>query len=289
MNILVTGGSGFIGKNLISCLQRSGHTVYEHKQETGDITKKGILEKYIGNGIQYVFHLAARTFVPASWDDTYEYFNTNVMGTVEVLEFCRKQKCPVVLMSTYVYGEPDFLPVTEEHKITAPSPYHQTKIIDEILGEFYAEQFQFPVTVFRPFNVYGYGQNEEFLLPKIMKQILDDDVTQIEVMDLTPKRDYVYIKDVIQALCAALKIKDGYHVYNIGFGSSVSVEDVIKTCLEITGKRKSYRTLNKIRANEILDCVADISKIKAELEFQPEYNLYYGVKDWYEELILKEL
>jgi len=284
VNILVTGADGFIGKRMAEELRKKGHHVIGYCHIDGDISNKEALAQYTACAVDTVYHFAARTFVPDSWKDSYEYFNVNVMGTVTVLEFCRKNRCKAVLMSSYVYGEPQFLPVSEEHPLVAVTPYHETKMVMEHIGRFYSEHFSIPVTVFRPFNVYGMGQNEEFLLPKIMKQLLDKDISRVRLMDLAPKRDYVYINDVIEALCCALAAREGFHVYNIGTGRSYSVEEAVKICMKVTGIEKPYDTAQEVRISEISDCVADISKLEHDFGYHVQYTLQDGIQDWYREL-----
>lgn len=284
MNILVTGAEGFIGKKLVKSLKEAGHNVIMHCYADGDISQKDGLKRYEDRNIDVIYHLAARTFVPDSWNDTYEYFQTNMMGTIAVLEFCRKQHCAAVLMSTYVYGEPKFLPVSEKHPTVAITPYHETKILLEDIGRFYADKFQIPVTVFRPFNVYGAGQNENFLLPKIMKQILDESISEIRLMDLKPKRDYVYIDDVVEIMLCALQVKEGFNVYNIGTGKSYSVEEALNICMDVTGIHKAYCATNEVRTQEVSDCVADMSKVCKAFNYEIKYSLPEGIRKWYEEL-----
>ena len=284
MNILVTGADGFIGKRMAEVLSKKGHHVIGHCLTDGDISKKEAFAPYRGCTIDVVYHFAARTFVPDSWNNCYEYFHTNVMGTVSVLEFCKENRCSAVLMSSYVYGEPQFLPVTEEHPLASATPYHETKIVMEHIGRFYTEHFSVPVTVFRPFNVYGMGQNEAFLLPKIMKQLLDPHITRVRLMDLSPRRDYVYIKDVIEALCCGMAVKEGFHVYNIGTGHSYSVEEAVKMCMKVTGIEKPYDAAQEVRAFEVSDCVADISKLEQDFGYHVRYGLRDGIQDWYLEM-----
>ena len=278
MRILVTGADGFIGRRLIAKLQKIGHEVFCFDIEDGDISLKNCLDKF--KDIEHIYHLAARTFVPDSWDKTYDYFQTNIMGTVTVLEYCRYNKCNLTIMSTYVYGEPEYLPIDERHPIKAVSPYHESKIIDEDLCRFYSEKFGVAISILRPFNVYGRGQNESFLVPKIFSQVMDNSFSEIAVMDLNPRRDYIYIDDVIEALICTLRKTQGCDEYNIGSGISLSVEDVIKIIMDVSGIQKPYISTKKTRTNEVSDCVANIDKAIYELGFKCKYTFSEGISKW---------
>ena len=164
-NILVTGASGFIGTALVARLRALGLTALTMDFEDGDIATNGTLAKFIQPDIEHVFHLAGRTFVPDSWGNPQTFYQTNVLGTVNVLEFCRTKMIPLTYISAYVYGHPDTLPIREDSATRPNNPYAFTKRMAEQTCEFYAEAFGLPVTVIRPFNVYGIGQAETFLIP----------------------------------------------------------------------------------------------------------------------------
>lgn len=279
MRILITGASGFIGQRLLPRLQRDGHTLFTFSDHDGDLAEQGALDAV--SRVDYVYHLAARTFVPASWDDPYAFYRTNVMGAVTALEFCRRHACPITLMSTYVYGEPQYLPVDETHPLSSPSPYHQTKQLCESLGAFYAAQYRLPVTVFRPFNIYGPGQRDGFLIPSIVNQLRDPLCKEIVVKDLTPKRDYVYVDDVTEILARACTMhSDAYEAYNIGSGVSLSVEEVICAVMRSTGVHKPYRSLHERRPGEISDCAASTDKVKKAFAMERFCSFEEGLTRW---------
>jgi nucleoside-diphosphate-sugar epimerase len=272
--ILVTGANGFVGKKLIRQLNLSGnYQVFSHDIDVGDISR----DKFKYSNINHVFHLAAKTFVPDSWENPYAFYQTNIMGTVNILEFCRKNNIDVTVMSSYVYGVPEKLPVTENDLIKSYNPYGHTKAIAEDICSFYNEKFKVNITIFRPFNIYGPAQSDKFLIPHIIKQFLDPNNKFIEVKDLKPKRDYVYIDDVIQALLKSIN-KKGFSIYNLGSGSSYSVEEIILYVKELSQINKTYVSLNSERQNEVMDLVADISKIENELGWSPEVTIKDGLK-----------
>jgi nucleoside-diphosphate-sugar epimerase len=275
MRVLVTGSSGFIGSHLVRALREKQYEVLCFSSKDGDIANITALDSF--QNIDHVYHLAARTFVPDSWDNVYDYFRVNIMGLVTSLEFCRKKKCPITVVSTYVYGDPQYLPIDEKHPVVAASPYHESKIVGENICAFYSNAFSIKVTILRVFNVYGEGQNERFLIPKIYSQANDDSIKEISVLDLKPRRDFIYIDDVIAALLLSLRAPKPYAVYNVGIGVSASVEEVIQGILRVTGISKSYRSTNIKRPSEIPDCVADISLIRTDLGFVPKFTLLDGL------------
>ena len=276
--ILITGASGFIGRALTARLKAEGRDVVPVDSADGDIASRGTLAKFEQENIAHVFHLAGKTFVPDSWDDPQAFCQTNVLGTVNVLEFCRKKHIPVTYVSAYVYGHPDSLPISEVSAIRPSNPYALTKRLAEEACEFYASAYGLPVTTIRPFNVYGIGQAENFLIPAIISQALDGG-EKIVVKDLAPKRDYVYLEDLVTALLATLAKPGGYRVYNIGSGVSLSVQEVIDAIQDIADTQKKVVCDNAVRANELMDVVADITKAGDELGWHPGFSFHAGIEN----------
>lgn len=276
MKILVTGANGFIGRRLCEFLTARGDDVIPFDIEHGDLTKKDALENL--GGVDFVYHLAARTFVPESWKNARSFYENNIMGSVTVLDFCSARKVPLVFLSAYVYGAPKYLPIDEAHPLDAPSPYHMSKLMGESLCEFYAARHGLNIRVLRPFNVYGAGQSDAFIIPKIMRQILSPDIAEIEVFDLSPKRDYIYIDDVVNAMLLSQKPWRGLEIFNVGTGVSLSVKEVIEIMLRVTGAKKNFRETGETRNNEIPDCRADITKAREILGFEAEFSFSEGVK-----------
>lgn len=272
-HILVTGSDGFIGKKLVHALRIIGHHVEEFDRNIGDITSYNFHYEQL----DHVIHLASLIFVPASWKDPKSFYQTNVIGTVNVLELCRRMACRLTYISSYVYGTPQYLPVDEKHPVTPSSPYNHSKLLAEEACLYYHNTFKVPVTIFRPVNVYGPGQNADFLIPKIIRQAIDISVPSIEVMDLKPRRDYLYIDDFIRAIVASLN-SDQFDIFNLGSGYSLSVEEVIRTILNAAGIDKAYSARNEPREHEIWDVYADISKIKRQLGWEPATSFQEGIK-----------
>jgi len=273
-NILVTGADGFIGCHLVQRLRADGYNVYPSAVNDGDISN----DKLKFNQIDHVFHLAARTFVPGSWDEPYEYYRTNVMGTVNVLNFCHENNCSITIPSTYMYGNPQYLPIDEKHSVDMNvSPYHHSKFLSESIVEFYAKRFGLSCTILRLFNVFGFGQNKNFLIPHLIEEVCGQK-NQIVVKDLCPKRDYIFIDDVIEAFVKSMSnVKSDFHVYNVGKGNSWSVAEVATCIMKVFNSEKELVSLNERRNGEIMDTVADITKIEEELNWHPLYDLEAGL------------
>ena len=277
--ILITGASGFIGRALVSKLKVQGRDVVSVDSADGDIANQQTLAKFAPQDIAHVFHLAGKTFVPDSWDDPQSFCHTNVQGTINVLEYCRKSRTPLTYVSAYVYGHPDALPIREDSAIRPSNPYALTKRLAEQACEFYAAEHDLQVATIRPFNVYGIGQGANFLIPSIINQVLDSGA-KIVVKDLQPKRDYVYLEDLLKALLATLNTNSkGYNVYNIGSGVSLSVKEVIDVVQDVAGTHKKIICENLVRTNELMDVVADISKAGNDLGWHPEYSFRAGIEN----------
>lgn len=270
--ILVTGSDGFIGKHLVRFLRKRQFVVEEFDQAHGDISDY----RFSFSGLSHVFHLASRTYVPASWDRPFDFYRTNVLGTVNILELCRKQACSLTYVSSNIYGTPQYLPVDEKHPIRPASPYSHSKLVAEEICGYYAEVFQVPVTVLRPVNIYGVGQSGEFLIPTIIRQVRDPNTTSVTVRDTRPKCDYLYIDDFLDALFCTINTS-GFEIYNIGSGYSVSVDDIISTVLHCANVDKAVNSEHSERKNEVWNVYTDVSKFQTRFSWTPKVSLKDGL------------
>jgi nucleoside-diphosphate-sugar epimerase len=275
-NILVTGAGGFIGRRLVQALKSAGHAVNELGSTDGDIADPATLEQFDGASVDFVFHLASRTYVPDAWREPADFQRVNVTGTVNVLELCRKRKIPLTYVSAYLYGIPKSLPIRETDTIEPNNPYALSKFMAETLCGFYAEHFGIPVTIIRPFNIYGPGQKTHFLIPEIVAQVAANQPIQLK--DLAPRRDYLYLDDLIEALMLTLEAGDGLHLYNIGYGSSLSVAEIAGIIQSVAGTSLPVVSENTPRRNEIPDVYADISKAAHEMDWRPRHSFEEGIR-----------
>jgi len=289
MRALVTGSKGFIGTHLVSSLKEHDINVEEIDIKMGiDLTNWEQLLDFIKNTskIDVIFHLGAIVFVPFSLKNPRITYTTNIVGTLNLLEVARLYDVKkVIFASTYIYGQPQYLPIDENHPIQAISPYNRSKILGEELCKGYHHDYGVNCIILRPFNIYGTGQNKDFLIPSIIAQLPSKKIT---LENPKPKRDYVYIDDVISAyLKAASYNGKGVETFNIGSGVSYSVEEIVNKIITLAQKKDTMVSYtHKTRENEIMEIVADIQKAKEKLNWVPKTDLDSGLLTMLKENIL---
>uniref|UniRef100_UPI0040473D8B NAD-dependent epimerase/dehydratase family protein n=1 Tax=Algoriphagus sp. TaxID=1872435 RepID=UPI0040473D8B len=272
--IIVTGANGFVGKYLVSNLISSGYQVFEVTRVLGEITEPSTWSSLPQADV--VIHLAAKSFVPDSWSDISGFISCNLLGTIEALNYCKSRNAKLVYVSSYLYGNPQKLPISETDELSVNNPYALTKKLAEDSCEFYAKSFGIPVTILRPFNVYGTGQSDQFLIPSLIYQVSKKN--KIFVKDLEPKRDYLYIDDLITAISKAVMYEGNFDVFNVGSGISYSVKELIDVIQSCAGTNLPVFSESSRRKNEIMDTVADICHAKESLNWHPEWTLEEGIK-----------
>jgi len=272
--VFVTGATGLVGAHLVHALRAQGRHVVMHSSADGDIARCPLRF----DGLERVVHLAGRSFVPDSWRQPRDFYEVNVLGTVNVLDACRRAGVPLVFVSSYVYGNPRSLPIAEDHPRQPLNPYSHTKILAEDAVRYYQSQFGVRATIVRPFNIYGPGQDERFLLPTIVRQAIDPAVDHITVRDLRPRRDFIHVRDLVALLIAAIaRLDDG--VFNAGSGASVAVGEVVAEVNAALDRPKSVLCTGDERREEVLDVVADISRARRELGWEPRVAFRDGVRE----------
>jgi nucleoside-diphosphate-sugar epimerase len=276
VRILLTGANGFVGKHLFESLSRNLNiTVCSYtSKEKSDLWLKPISsEKF-----DIVIHAASKTFVPDSWINPQEFYNSNTFGTNNVLEYCRIHKAKLIFFSTVVYAQPFKNPLKESHELGALSPYAHSKLLAENLCDFYKKNFGVETAVLRPFNLFGPGQREDFIIPKIIKQALDPKLDKIELQNLKPKRDYVYIDDLVKLV---EKIVENHvsGVFNVASGKSYSVNEIVDYVFKIIKQSKPIIETGPIRENDPLDVFADITHAKNIFGWMPRYTIIDGLSE----------
>lgn len=276
MNIAITGSSGFIGRKLTLRLRELGYNTLELDRKTGynilDFNKCNNISKF-----EVCIHLAGMTYVPNSFINPREFYELNILGLVNCIEICRRNNAKLIFTSSYVYGAPKYLPIDEDHPIAGFNPYSETKIIGEMICNNYHKYFGVKCIILRPFNIYGNGQDDRFLIPSILNQAKSGTVI---LKDPRPKRDYLFINDAIEGFVKAIENdKLDFEKINLGFGLSYSISEIVKIINGLYNNSLNIEFTNEQREGEVLDTVADITKAKTLLGWQPRVDIYEGLKN----------
>lgn len=310
--ILVTGADGFIGSHLTEMLVREGYDVrafilYNSFNSWGWLDHaspeiKSKLDVFAGDirdphgvrkamtGCDIVMHLAALIAIPYSYHSPDTYIDTNIKGTLNVLQAARDLGgIRVVHTSTSeVYGTARFVPITEEHPLQGQSPYSASKIgADQLAYSFYAS-FGLPVSIIRPFNTYGPRQSARAVLPTVITQIANGS-RQLKLGALQPTRDFNYVQDTIRGFLAVAQSEAALgEVINIGSNYEISIGDAVKVIADLMGQSVDIHT-DKTRlrpaASEVERLWADNSKAHELCGWQPAYAGLEGFRRGMQETI----
>ncbi len=263
-SIIITGASGFIGKNLIELLKDKYEIICFDRENGKDVAKK---EDFENLKADYVIHLAAlmRKETPK------EMLNVNVLGTQNVLEFCKKTGAKLIFASSSaVYGNAKGQ-IKEDSPLKPESFYGVTKLMGEELCKFYNKNSNVQIVILRFFNVFGKGQGGA-LIPEIISQLEKD---KIILRNPYPKKDFVYIKDVAEAIVKSLDL-NSFEIINIGTGKSHSIREIAEKIADLSGKKKEIEFSENVKLN--IDSRADFSKAKKLLGWEPKISLEEGLK-----------
>lgn len=274
IDVIVTGASGFIGRALCQRLRANGVSLLALGRGDGDVADVGTWESL--PAAKVVIHLAGRSYVPDSWKDSAAFLHSNVLGTENALAYCRRHGSRMVYISAYIYGIPETLPIAESHPVKPNNPYALSKYLAEQLCGFAGTYQQLPVTVLRLFNVFGPGQRDEFLIPAIVAQVKAG--KEVRVLDLKPRRDYVYLADVLDAIMRATSLADGFRILNIGSGTSLSVQEVVDQIQAAAGTALPVISSVQERPQEIPDVRADIALAQRMLGWEPRWSFLQGMQ-----------
>lgn len=292
--ILITGGAGFIGGNIARALVKKNYQVrifdnlstgslravpVEAEFIKGDLRKKSDLLRAL-NGIDQVIHAAAKLEVSESFLKPQDYLDVNVSGTLNLLQAMAEKKVKKIIFSSTaaVFDPSAHVPFKETSSVLPFSPYGSSKLAAEELINFFHISYGFDVSILRYFNAYGpgdYKKNPTNVVPKFF-QLARSGKTLPLYGDGKMVRDYIYIDDLVDAHLRALKLS-GYHVYNAGSGRGSSAKQVVVEILKAADS-KSQIFYGPVPVGYPPKMVADISKIKKELNWQPKVSLAQGIK-----------
>lgn len=304
--ILVTGADGFIGSHLVEGLAIEGHSVrafcyYNSFNSWGWIDSfpkelKSKLDVFTGDirdpngvrtamiGVDVVFHLAALIAIPFSYHSPDSYVDTNIKGTLNVLQAAKDlgTKRVMVTSTSEVYGTAQFVPITELHPKQGQSPYSATKIGADHIAESFYRSFNLPVTIVRPFNTYGPRQSSRAVIPTIISQLLSGK-TEIQLGDITPTRDLLFVKDTVSGFLAISQCDKliGQEV-NIATQSEISIGDLANELIrQINSKARIVTDESRLRPekSEVFRLFGSNEKLRQYTDWKPKYTLETGLKE----------
>ncbi len=304
--VLVTGADGFIGSHLVEGLLREGckvrafvyynsfnswgwldtfskDTLRKIEIFTGDIRDPNGVRKSM-EGIDIVFHLAALIAIPFSYHSPDSYVDTNIKGTLNILQAAKDKKCQKILVTSTseVYGTAQYVPIDEKHPFQGQSPYSATKIAADRLAESFYRSFNLPVCIVRPFNTFGPRQSARAIIPTIISQLLSGQ-EKIKLGSLHPKRDFLFVRDTINGFIEITKSdKTIGEEINIATQSEISIRDLAKKLTAIINpKAKIMADAVRVRPDksEVERLMGSNKKIRKLTKWRQKYSLADGLKE----------
>lgn len=306
-SVLVTGAGGFIGSHLAEALVRRGAKVrafvhYNSRGSHGWLDEspadiKGEMEIAAGcitdagrvrdamRDCEIVFHLAALIGIPYSYAAPQSYVQTNVVGTMNVLEACREYGTARLLhtSTSEVYGTARYAPIDEAHPLNAQSPYAATKTGADQLALSYERTFGTPVVVVRPFNTFGPRQSPRAIIPTVLGQLVAG-AGEIRVGSLHPTRDFNFVSNTVDGFIAAAEAEESRvlgEVFNLGSGREISIGDLIQLCMKVTGRQARVVTeAERVRPekSEVERLIATAAKAEKAFGYKAKVGLEEGLQ-----------
>lgn len=304
--VLVTGAEGFIGSHLTELLVSEGYDIRAMVQynsfnnwgwiDTFDDSIKNKIDIFMGdvrdpNGVKVamkdidvVFHLAALIAIPYSYHSPDMYVDTNIKGTLNILQAAKELKTERVLVTSTseVYGTAKYVPIDENHPYQGQSPYSATKIGADRLAESFYRSFNLPVTIVRPFNTYGPRQSARAVIPTIITQLLSGK-EEIKLGSLTPTRDFNYVKDTARGFLEIYKSnKTIGEEINIATQKEISIGDLANELIkQINPKAKIICDEQRLRPekSEVNRLLGSNEKIRRLTNWEPQYSFEDGIKE----------
>ncbi|MEU4211888.1 SDR family NAD(P)-dependent oxidoreductase [Streptomyces sp. NPDC026206] len=306
--VAVTGAEGFIGSHLVEALVADGHRVramvqynsfssfgwledltaevLDHVEVVlGDVRDPGSVQGLV-TGAETVYHLAALIAIPYSYRAPHSYVETNVTGTLNVLEAVRHLGIPrlVHTSTSETYGTAQTVPITEDHPINTQSPYAASKAGGDRLADSYHASFGLPVVTLRPFNTFGPRQSMRAVIPTVIGQVAAGSLT-ITLGDLRPTRDFTYVTDTVAAFRAAGTAPAAAVVgrtFNSGTGEEISIGDLVTLIGKLMNADLDVREdPARVRpaASEVMRLVCDSTRLRAATGWRPAHTLEDGLRE----------
>lgn len=302
--VLVTGAGGFIGSHLTDHLVARGADVtalvnYNSRNDWGHLelyngrlpanlnivsgdVRDGAFVKRLVSGQGVVFHLAALISIPYSYISPQSFIDTNVRGTLNVLEACRESSVQKLIhtSTSEVFGTAKYVPIDERHPLDAQSPYAASKIAADQLVLSFHRSFGLPAVVFRPFNAFGPRQSARAVIPTILSGLIAGE-RKLSLGHLDPIRDFTFVTDTVEAFVLAAERAPAGEVINVGNGKGSSIRQIIEQCQRVLGKTdiNVLKDRSRVRPtqSEVWRLICDNRKARKVLGWKPNVSLEKGL------------
>jgi NAD dependent epimerase/dehydratase len=307
-SIAVTGAEGFIGSHLVELLVQRGHSVRAMVQYNsfdtrgwldslppdvlagvevvlGDVRDPASAYDLVGDA-EVVYHLAALIAIPYSYRAPRSYVETNVLGTLNVLEAARRLRTPrlVHTSTSETYGTARTVPIGEDHPLQAQSPYAASKVSADKLVESYCASFELPAVTLRPFNTFGPRQSTRAFIPTVVSQLAAG-ADEVVVGALEPTRDFTFVRDTAAAFIAVGEAPAADVVgrlFNAGTGQEISMGRLAREIADLMGRPAVFRSdpaRHRPAASEVMRLVCDSTRLRRRTGWRPEHTLHDGLKN----------
>ncbi len=305
LRVFVTGAGGFIASHLVEALVREGAKVralvrYTSRGNWGNLEQlapeiRDSVEVVLGDvrdpqfvrshvqGCEVIFHLAALIGIPYSYAASESYIDTNLRGTLNILQAARELGVPrtVITSTSEVYGTARYTPIDEAHPLQAQSPYSASKIAADKLAESYHLSFALPVVTVRPFNTYGPRQSSRAVIPAIVSQLLAG-ADELRLGSVDPVRDLLYVEDTVRGFLRTGVVDQAVgQVFNLGTGQGISIGDLARVIMGIVGREVPIvhdAARARPEASEVRLLVAKFELARKILGWEPQVTLAVGLQ-----------
>ncbi len=275
VDYIITGGDGFIAKNLINSISKK-KKIYVLNKAKGNLCNKKTWKKL--PRCQVLLHLAGKSYVPDSWKNHFKFIKNNINSTKNALQYCKENDAKLVFASTNIYEYSKKKKLNEKSKLNPKNPYQISKFLCEELCRYHNINFKTKILILRIFNSYGKHQAKKFLIPQLILMIKKG---KIILKNPNLSRDFIYIKDLVRAINISLDKTFNFKILNIGSGKSKKIKNILKIILDemnINKKNIKIKYLDKKYKNN-LQYYANISEAKKFLNWSPEFSFTQGIKD----------
>ncbi len=285
IRIGITGSTGFVGSAVLKhLLQTRGVAIKLDDRVHPD---KKPPRAFGQERLDWILHFGATKSIDASFERPVEIYRRNLQSTLTALEIAAAMKSRFLYMSSYVYGNPAYLPVDEKHPTSILNPYMGSKLLGEQICSHVHQLANISVLILRGFTLYGPLQRDVQFIPSVVDSIRNG--KPIIVNNPNPIRDYLHIDDFVRLISKIVSSGfSGFDIYNVGGGKPYKNIEVARMAVKLAGNRVPVNIINIERRNDVAECYADIAKVSRDFKWNPEMDLLSGLKNCMEQDLIFE-